>query len=408
LIYYSKARGKALKIAHLSSHHERQDNRIFFRECCTLAQAGHDVSLVIANDRDEVIDGVKILGITKGKSRWERVTFTAAKVAWRGYMSGADVLHFHDPELIPWGFVLRALGKKVVFDVHEDFAQAAGVREWIPGPLRKLVAGGYATVAAWADKAFEIVIAERYYERSFPGATPVLNYPHLSRSERLRSVDREATWPDRIRLLYAGTASESRGALLQVALAQHLPGCLIHFSGRIPKDLAPRMIEAAGDVDVGLMAKDGSIEWVKRSTKPEPSQVILQGVDYFVGPEMVEAFCEPWTAGLAIFPLNEHYYEKELTKFFEYMAAGLPMVVSDFPVWRAIIDADECGFCVAPDDIAAAAEKIRWLHENRDAAIAMGARGRRAVETKYSWASQQKNLIDLYARLTGQSSAAHG
>lgn len=390
-----------MKIAHLSSHHERQDNRIFFRECCTLADAGHDVSLVIRNPGDEVVNGVKILAVPAPKSRLERVTLTAARVAWRGWKSGAQVLHFHDPELIPWGFVLRALGRKVVFDVHEDFSQAAGVREWIPDGLRHLVSWAYTAVARMANRTFEVVIAERYYERSFPGATPVLNYPHLDRSERLRSVDRDASRPDAIRLLYAGTASESRGALLQAALAQHLPGSTVHFSGRIPAELAPRMIEAAGDVHVGLLAKDGSMEWVKRSSKPESeaSTVILQGVNYFVTHEMVEAFCEPWTAGLAIFPLNDHYYEKELTKFFEYMAAGLPMVVSDFPVWRAIVDADSCGFCVDPANLEQAVERIRWLHQNPEEARAMGERGRQAVVTKYSWQSQQKNLLGLYNRL---------
>lgn len=397
-----------MKIAHLSSHHERQDNRIFFRECCTLAEAGHDVSLVIRNAQDEVVRGVKILAVPAPKGRLERVTLTAARVAWRGWKSGAQVLHFHDPELIPWGFVLRALGRKVVFDVHEDFSQAAGVREWIPDGLRQLVSSAYSAVARAANRAFEVVIAERYYERSFPGATPVLNYPHLDRSERLRSVDRRANRPENIRLLYAGTASESRGALLQVALAQHLPGSLIHFSGRIPADLAPKMIAAAGDVHVGLLAKDGSMEWVKRSSKPEgqASTVILQGVNYFVTDEMVEAFCEPWTAGLAVFPLHDHYYEKELTKFFEYMAAGLPMVVSDFPVWRAIVDADACGFCVDPANLEEAVARIRWLHENPEEALAMGERGRQAVVTKYSWQSQQRNLLALYGRLVPSKAAS--
>lgn len=393
---------RSLKVAHLSSHHERQDNRIFHRECRTLADAGHDVSLVIRGEHDETIGGVKILAVARPRSRLERVTLTAFQVFLRGLRSGAQVFHFHDPELIPWGLLLRLFGKDVVFDVHEDFAQAAGVREWIVRPLRPIIAFGYSMLAGLANRSFEIVIAERYYERSFATATPVLNYPHLERSERLRSVDRRIVRsPDRIRLLYAGTASESRGALLQAALVQHMPGSLIQFSGRIPKELVGPMIEAAGDVSVALKAKDGALEWIKRSSLPEEtaSTVILQGVDYFVGEEMVDAFCEPWTAGLALFPFNEHYFEKELTKFFEYMAAGLPMIVSDFPVWRAIVDGDQCGFCVAPGNVDEAVARIRWLHDHPAEALVMGARGRQAVINKYSWRSQQQNLLGLYARL---------
>ncbi len=398
----------AVKVAHLSSHHERQDNRIFFRQCRTLASAGYDVHLVIRNPADEVVDGVKVVAVRKPRNRLERVSLTVFEVFRRGLGTGAKIFHLHDPELIPAGFALRLLGKKVIYDVHEDFAQAAGVREWIPGPFRSLIAGAYSLTAGLANRAFEVVIAERYYERSFPGATPVLNYPHLERSDRLRSVDRRANRPDRIRLLYAGTASESRGALVHAALAQRLPGSLVHFSGRIPKELAPRMIEAAGNVHVGLMAKDGSIEWAKRSTLPEgeASTVILQGVDYFVAQEMVEAFLEPWTAGLAVFPYNEHYYEKELTKFFEYMAAGLPIVLSDFPVWRAIVDKDRCGICVPAGDIEAAAKQIQWLHDNPEEALAMGGRGRQAVVTDYSWHSQQANLLGLYAKLQDTAKVA--
>ena len=398
----------AVKVAHLSSHHERQDNRIFFRQCRTLASAGYDVHLVIRNPADEVVDGVKVVAVRKPRNRLERVSLTVFEVFRRGLGTGAKIFHLHAPELIPAGIALRLLGKKVIYDVHEDFAQAAGVREWIPGPFRSLIAGAYSLTAGLANRAFEVVIAERYYERSFPGATPVLNYPPLERSDRLRSVDRRANRPDRIRLLYAGTASESRGALVHAALAQRLPGSLVHFSGRIPKELAPRMIEAAGNVHVGLMAKDGSIEWAKRSTLPEgeASTVILQGVDYFVAQEMVEAFLEPWTAGLAVFPYNEHYYEKELTKFFEYMAAGLPIVLSDFPVWRAIVDKDRCGICVPAGDIEAAAKQIQWLHDNPEEALAMGGRGRQAVVTDYSWHSQQANLLGLYAKLQDTAKVA--
>lgn len=395
---------RRVKVAHLSSHHEPLDNRIFYRECRTLADAGFDVSLVIRNPVDEVREGVHLVGIERPKNRVDRVTRGAYRVFRRALATNADIYHFHDPELIPWGVLLRLMGKKVVYDVHEDFAQAAGVREWIPGPLRPLVSGGYRAMVGMANKAFEVVIAERYYERSFPGATHVLNYPHLERSERLRSVDRKVVRPDNIRLLYAGSASVSRGALLQAALAPKLPGSLVHFSGRIPLDLAPRLIEAAGNSHIALKDQNGQIEWIRRSTLPEgqASTVIMEGVDWFVTTQMVEAFCEPWTAGLALFPLSDHYYEKELTKFFEYMAAGLPMIVSDFPNWRAIVEESQCGFAIDPENIGEAAAKIRWLHENPEEAIAMGERGRQSIIDKYSWSSQQENLIGLYRNMLGQ------
>ncbi|RYG53158.1 glycosyltransferase, partial [bacterium] len=115
------------------------------------------------------------------------------------------------------------------------------------------------------------------------------------------------------------------------------------------------------------------------------STIILEGLDYYVSDRMVEALQEPWTAGLSIFPYSEHYYEKELTKFFEYMAAGLPMIVSDFPNWRAIVESSECGFAVDPARLDEAVDRINWLQANPATRQAIGANGREAVETRYSW-----------------------
>ncbi|RYE38153.1 MAG: glycosyltransferase, partial [Hyphomicrobiales bacterium] len=121
----------------------------------------------------------------------------------------------------------------------------------------------------------------------------------------------------------------------------------------------------------------------------------------YVSDRMVEALKEPWTAGLSIFPYSEHYYEKELTKFFEYMAAGLPLIVSDFPNWRAIVESSECGFVVDPARLGDAVDRINWLQANPATHLAMGVNGREAVETRYSWASQQQNLLEFYGRLAG-------
>jgi glycosyltransferase involved in cell wall biosynthesis len=391
------------RVAHLSSHHQPVDNRIFQRECRSLADAGYSVHFIVRSPADEMRGGVHIVAVKPPRNRLERVTVTAFSVFLRALRTRADIYHLHDPELIPWGFVLRLLGKTVIFDVHEDFAQAAGVRSWIPRPLRGLVARCWKGLAWTASKLFHIVIAERYYARSFPRSVKVLNYPHLERSEALRSVDRSLQRLDRVRLIYAGSTTLSRGAALHARLATLIPGCLIHFCGNMSQQTADAIRRASGDATIGVMAESGEIAWERRSSRlaPEVSTIILEGLDYYVSDRMVEALREPWTAGLSIFPYSEHYYEKELTKFFEYMAAGLPMVVSDFPNWRAIVESAECGFAVDPARLDEAVERIEWLQANPATRLAMGANGREAVETRYSWASQRQNLLEFYGRLAG-------
>lgn len=161
------------------------------------------------HDRDELRDGIRILAVPPPRSRPERVTLTAFRVVRRAWHERPAVFHFHDPELIPWGVLLRLLGKQVIDDVHEDFSQAVAVRPWIPSPLRSLIARCLDVAARLAGKTMSIVIAERYDERRFPDVTKVLNYPHRERSLALQVIERRPErQPDRIRLLYVGSVAD--------------------------------------------------------------------------------------------------------------------------------------------------------------------------------------------------------
>lgn len=391
------------KVAHLTSHHNILDNRVFYRECRSLLAAGYEVILVAQHERDETRDGIRILAVPRYRHRLERVTLTAFRVVRRALRERPAVFHFHDPELIPWGLLLRLMGKKVIYDVHEDFTQAAGVRPWVPRPLRPLVAW-FCDATAWlARHSMAIVIAERYYERRFPAATKVLNYPHLERSEALQAiVRRPEARPARIRLLYVGNVTWSRGAFIHAELARRLPGCEILISGACDARVADEIRARSGDATFGLVAPDGSIRWERRSQRPaeEVSTLVLDGVGFYVPHErMLQAFHQEWTAGIAVFPYTEHYYEKELTKFFEYMAAGLPVVLSHFPNWRGLVEAAHAGLCVDPADWDAIVGAIQWLHDHPQDAVAMGLNGRRAVQERFNWQSQAENLVALYRTL---------
>jgi glycosyltransferase involved in cell wall biosynthesis len=369
----------AIRIAHLTPHRDPFEPRTFF-ECLSLAEAGYDVVLVAPHDGDLVRDGVRLLGVPPYRSRLERVTTTAWRTVRRGWAARPALVHIHDPELIPWGLLMRLAGRPVVYTVHEDYAQAAGVRTWIPGPARRLLAGFYGLIAALARRAFVIVIAERYYARSFPGAVEVLNYARLEEFAGLADIVRGR--PDRPRALYTGSITASRGGRHHARLAAALPPeARVTLVGVCAEpDLAAELRgQAAADPRLDLRMAD---RWVPRE-------------------QIVAAYREPWTCGLALFPDTPHYREKELTKFFEYMAAGLPIVASAFPVWRALVEGERVGICVDPEDPAAAAAAIRWLQDHPAEAAAMGERGRRAVAERYNWGSQAARLVELYRGLLG-------
>ena len=125
-------------VVHFSSGHRSDDSRIFWKECLSLARAGYDVSLVVAEDRATRREehGVEIIGVRRRSGRFGRMMMSTISVAAAGLRRGGTVYHFHDPELIPAGFALRLLGKRVIYDAHEDLPRDILFKDWIPRGLR--------------------------------------------------------------------------------------------------------------------------------------------------------------------------------------------------------------------------------------------------------------------------------
>lgn len=108
------------------------------------------------------------------------------------------------------------------------------------------------------------------------------------------------------------------------------------------------------------------------------------------------------TAGLALLRPVGDYPESYTTKLFEYMALGLPVITSDFSLYRAVVDQYACGFCVSPDDPTAVTQALLFLIEHPDEAKAMGERGRKAVEVAYNWRTEAKKLITFYSTILNE------
>ena len=104
-------------------------------------------------------------------------------------------------------------------------------------------------------------------------------------------------------------------------------------------------------------------------------------------------------AGLVLFHPARNHTDAQPNKIFEYMAAGIPLIGSNFPLWKEIIEQEQVGLCVDPTDAHAVAKAMQKILDDPTEADAMGQRGRQAVETKFSWDAESQKLLDLYARL---------
>jgi glycosyltransferase involved in cell wall biosynthesis len=217
------------------------------------------------------------------------------------------------------------------------------------------------------------VIAERYYEARFPSAVKVLNYPRLSDQDgRCRRSETN--------LLYTGNVHPFRGARIHAQIPSLVDGTRVSFIGRcVPAFHHELSIENAAHWD--KLEFTGIGENV-------PYQYIAH--QYRDG---------AWLAGLAIFSPNQHLEKKELTKFFEYMQYGIPIIASNFPTWRKLVEDNGCGICVDPADKAAIAEAVARLRDNPELWEEMARNGIRAVHQHYSWRSQEESLLSLYEKL---------
>lgn len=371
---------RTTKVAHLTSVHAAADTRILHKECVALAEYGYDVVLIAPHARDDVIRGVRVRGIPREASRLLRMTRSVFRIYRVALEEDCELYHFHDPELIPVGLLLRMRGRQVVYDVHEDYRTSIQQKHYLPLTLRFGVAALVAKFEELASRAFPLVLAERYYLRRFPRGHLVLNYPL---AEQIAAGPRSHSPPaDGIRLLYTGGVSEDRGALIHASLVTLCDKAQVHVVGRCAPALATRMREVAGDGEPRLFitGEQGHVRY------EDILNLYRRG---------------GWTAGLALFPPTPHYREKELTKFFEYMAAGIPILCSDFPVWRSLIANAGCGLTVDPNDPGEIRAALELLISNPGEASAMGQRGREAVRQRFNWRREASGLFDLYVSLVG-------
>ena len=371
-------RGRAIRVAHLTAVHPRDDVRIFAKEARSLAAAGYDVHLVAPGTEYETVQGVHVHAAAPGGSgRLARMTGTVAAVHRVARALDADVYHVHDPELLPVALLLRARGRRVIYDSHEHLPQQILTKPWIPAPVRRplsAVANAVELVAARCLSA--VVTAEPYVRARFEGSgKPVVTVNNYPRLEEFPAVPHDARPGEERVVCYAGSISELRGVREMVS-ASGRAGARLLLAGRFsPPSLRDVLAAEPGweNVEVlGQVSRAGLAEMMSRSR-----------------------------AGLVVLKPVPNYLEANPTKMFEYMSAGIPVVCSDFPAWVTIVERHGCGIPVDPQSPQSIADAISWILEHTDEAREMGERGRRAVERHYNWEVEERTLLGLYRELLG-------
>jgi glycosyltransferase involved in cell wall biosynthesis len=383
--HYADARipmTKTAKIVHMTSNHSALDGRIFHKECRSLARAGFDVTVVGLHTEDTVRDTIQIKSIPRNPSRFRRMTQTTWSVYRRAIKENADVYHFHDAELIPAGLLLRAHGKQVIYDIHEDMPAVIMSRSYLPKWSRGIVAHLAAQLEKIAARRLTALVPERFSvaERFYPynrRTVIVHNFPYPS---EIVHGHNSSPWESREQsVAYVGGISRIRAIREMVSamalVPKHLQANLELAGNEIPDDVKPEELrQNAGWTSVRHHG------WLD-----QPSAFRLL---YKV------------RAGLVLFYPEPNHRESMPTKIFEYMGAGLPVIASDFPLWRKILGKTECAIFVDPKNPQEIAKAIEYILTHPKEAEEMGRRGQAAMLAEYCWDSEARKLIDLYRELT--------
>lgn len=371
--------GEKRHVVHMTTVHHPYDPRIYYKQCLSLYHANYDVTLISqrTNDEKPLDMPIKHIPIKTYTSRLKRMIFGTWDVYQKAKKEKADIYVFHDPELLFVASLLKKKGNTVIYDIHEDYVTSILQKDYLSKPIKHGIAKIYTLMEKVFTRKMAISLAEKYYKDIYPRGVCILNYPLLNKEMmRLDRQNQDVTND----LLYTGNVTEERGAYIHAALPKIDPNISVQFVGKCDKQIADKMIDVAGEA---------------------ASNLHIEGIDAFVVKERIEEMylSKRWLAGIAIFPPTEHYKKKELTKFFEYMNAGLPIICSDFPVWKQFINKYECGITVDPYNETEIKNALNTLRDNPNLAYQMGENGRQAVVDELNWEVEERKLLQWYDEL---------
>ena len=366
------------RVLHVTTAHRPHDPRIVYKQCPALTDE-YEVWCAIPDADPQVASNVRFISLPYYEQVIRRILITCPLIVWRCWKLRPDVVHFYVPEFIPFAFLFRLRGARLIYEVQENLFKKLHLKTknrgwlldkafvWLDHLARRycyciFTEHGYLTTYTNLRKPSVVV----YNYASLPLLEP-FQRPYLPRKQ-------PATF------FYIGWLSMERAVdTLLAALAKlntkSIP-FFVHLFGR--QTFKQEILEVNSDY-----------------------QQVRTRLRFWGCTDQKTAltYAEGAVAGLALLKPVGDYPESYTTKLFEYMALGLPVVTADFPLYKDVVERHQCGFCVDPYDADAVAHALTYLIDHPAEAEQMGKRGRNAVEQHYNWVTEAAKLRAFYGRV---------
>jgi len=333
-------------------------------------QAGHDVHLIVADGKQsEVKNGVNIhdMGLRGGLKN--RLLKTNKKILEKAVSLNGDYYFFHDPELCIQALKLSKHGKKVIYDAHEDsprqfFTNAQGSKL-----KAKLIANFLERLEhKTARKIYGMLTAtegiQDRYKSYNSNIEVVKNYP------KVEELINDIKWGSRAdQACYVGGLRNTRG------ISEIVKAC------------------SNSNLKLKLAGPWQPLSYQKELEKSETYKV----VDYlgFLNRNAIKSLLSNSKVGMLTLYKTENHLHSLPVKLYEYMIAGIPVIASDIPLWKEIIEENHCGICIDPHNVDAIENAIKYILENPAEAEKMGENGKNAVIQKFSWNNEFIKILKM-------------
>lgn len=346
---------------------------------CRTLSSRYQVHLIAIHPEETIKDGVHIHPFKRYHDRKFRIAFGWLLMFFKAIRINAKVYQLHDPELIPCGLLLRIFGKKVILDIHENIAEDLFDKPWIK--RQKLIYNIFSVFEWLACRCFHIMLAENSYEKRYhkltKNCTTILNFCD---TEFFKPFEKKS-YKHGLDLFYIGIVLENRG-ILEIAKALYLLKLKGHQAN----------FHCVGELYSDLDKKLKSLDFYEE----------IRGNLHFYGRMSLEEgykLADKMDIGLCVIWPMKNSMESYPTKLFEYMSVGLPIITSDFPLYKTTVEGNGCGICVNPKNPEELSEAILKIHQDVEKSELMVENGKKAVFEKFDWKSQSPLLMGVYERV---------